>query len=137
MAEPLIDRFRHAYSLFAEGDLDAVLDLIDPDVVLRDRPESPDASTYHGHEGVRESFQKSVEMFETIDFIAEDFVENGDHMVVTVLMRAKGKGSGVPVEERIAHFWTVKDDKAVALQVYSDPSEALVAAGVGASGTSP
>lgn len=130
MTEPLIDRFRRAYSYFAQGDLDAVLGLIDPEVVLRDRPESPDASTYHGHDGVRESFQKSIEMFETLDFIPERFVENGDHMVVTVLMRGKGRGSGVPVEERIAHFWTVKDDLAVELQVYSDEAEALAAAGV-------
>jgi len=37
----------------------------------------------------------------------------------------RGRGSGVPVEETIAHLWTVRDGKAVALQVYTDPDDAL------------
>lgn len=130
MPEPLVEQFRRAYADFARGDLDAVLELIDPNVELRDRPESPDASIYHGHAGVRESFAKSIEMFETLDFIPERFVEQGDYMVVTILMRGRGKGSGVPVEDQIAHMWTVRDGKAVVLQVYSDEADALEAAGV-------
>jgi ketosteroid isomerase-like protein len=130
MPEPLIEQFRRAYADFSRGDLDAVLKLIDPGVELRDRPESPDASVYHGHDGVRESLARSVEMFETLDFIPERFVEQGDHMVVTIMMRGRGRGSGVPVEDEIAHLWTVRDGRAVALQVYSDEAEALRAAGV-------
>ena len=130
MAESLVEQFRRAYDDFARGDLDAVLDLIDPDVELRDRPESPDASVYHGHQGVRESFEKSLEMFEVLDFIPLRFVEHGDYVVVTILMRGRGRGSGAPVEDEIAHLWTVQDGKGVALQVYSDEADALRAAGV-------
>jgi ketosteroid isomerase-like protein len=40
-------------------------------------------------------------------------------------MSGRGRGSGVPVEEEIAHLWTVDDGIAVAMQVYSDPQDAL------------
>jgi ketosteroid isomerase-like protein len=128
--EPLAEQFRRAYTDFARGNLEAVLELIDPEVELRDRPESPDASTYHGHEGVLESLQKSAETFEELDFIPERFVEQGDHMVVTILMRGRGRGSGVPVEEQIAHLWTIREGKAAVLQVYSNEADALEAAGI-------
>ena len=44
-------------------------------------------------------------------------------MVLT--MRGTGRGSGITVAERIAHQWRVRDGKVVALQVYSDPDEAV------------
>jgi ketosteroid isomerase-like protein len=46
-------------------------------------------------------------------------------VIVVLRMRGTGRGSGVTVEERIAHQWRVRDGKAVALQVYSDPEDAL------------
>ena len=56
----------------------------------------------------------------------EDLIGVGDHHVVVVLrMSGRGRGSGVPVEETIAHLWTLRDGKAVELQVYSDPEDAL------------
>ena len=47
------------------------------------------------------------------------------HVVVVLKMTGRGRGSGVPVEETIAHLWTVRDGKAIAMQVYSDPEHAL------------
>ena len=57
-------------------------------------------------------------------------------IVVVLMMRGTGRGSGITVEERIAHQWKVRDGKAVALQVYSDPDDAVrdARAGVGARG---
>ena len=46
-------------------------------------------------------------------------------MVVVLTMRGTGRGSGVKVEERIAHQWKIRDGKAVELQVYSDPDDAV------------
>ena len=46
-------------------------------------------------------------------------------MVVVLKMSGRGRGSGVPVEEEIAHLWTIDNGKAVAMQVYSDPQDAL------------
>ena len=49
----------------------------------------------------------------------------GEYVVVVLTMRGTGRGSGITVEERIAHQWRVRDGRVVALQVYSDPDEAI------------
>jgi ketosteroid isomerase-like protein len=50
-------------------------------------------------------------------------------VAVVVLLRGHGRGSGVPVEERIAHLWTFEEDEATLLQVFTDPGDALSAVG--------
>lgn len=122
---------RLAYQALSRGDVEAALELIDPDVEVRDRPEAPDPQTYHGHKGVRTAVQSTFDTFDLVEFEPEQFVEAGDRVVVVIRMRGKGKESGVPVEDRIAHLWTLRDGRAWQLQVYSDPERAIADARAG------
>jgi ketosteroid isomerase-like protein len=75
---------------------------------------------------VRESLASSDESFEQFAVEPVDLIPVGDaHVVVVLKMSGRGRGSGVPVEEEIAHLWTIDNGKAVAMQVYSDPQDAL------------
>jgi ketosteroid isomerase-like protein len=124
------ERILAGYTALSEGRIEPVLELLDPDVEIRDRPESPDASVYHGYEGARTAFQASVEYFEDFEMVPEEFFEGDSDVVVVLRMRGLGRESGVPVDERIAHHWSLRDDRPVRLQVYSDPEDALAAAGI-------
>jgi ketosteroid isomerase-like protein len=123
-----VDAIRQAYKSVGDGNVEALLDIIDPNVVLRDRPESPDPRTYRGHEGIRQALQSSEESFAGFELQPQEFIAAGDHVIVVLTMRGTGRGSGVTVEDRIAHQWLVRDGRAVACQVYSDPDEAIRAA---------
>ena len=120
-----VEAITHAYAEAGKGNLDTMLDIVHPEVVLRDRPESPDPRTYHGHAGVRQALESSDESFESFSLYPEEFIAEGDYVIVVLTMRGTGRGSGVPVEERIAHQWLIRDGQVVALQVYSDPVDAL------------
>jgi ketosteroid isomerase-like protein len=120
-----VDALKRGYDSVGQGDLDAMFDFVDPDVVVRDRPESPDPRTYHGYEGAREALAASDETFAGFELEPEEFIGEGDYVIVVLRMRGTGRGSGVKVEERIAHQWKVRDGKAVELQVYSDPDDAV------------
>jgi ketosteroid isomerase-like protein len=120
-----VDAIRRAYEAVGSGDFDIVLDIVDPDIVLRDRPESPDPRTYHGYDGVRQALESSDESFDGFELHPEEFIAAGDYVIVVLTMRGTGRGSGVTVEDRIAHQWQVKEGRVVALQVYSDPDEAV------------
>jgi uncharacterized protein len=121
-----VERMRKAYESVREGDLQPAFDLVVDDVIVHDRPEAPDAATYRGRDGMVVALQASDQSFEDFSLVPEDLIGIGDHHVVVVLrMSGRGRGSGVPVEERIAHLWTLRDGRAVELQVYSDPEDAL------------
>jgi ketosteroid isomerase-like protein len=130
MAETNIDRVRAGYEALDRGDVDAVREFIHPEARMRDRPEIPDATTYIGWDGVLLSLRASRETFEDFHFVPERFFENEDKIVAVIKMVGKGRASGIPVQERIAHLWTIRDDLAVALQAYTDPADALGAAGL-------
>jgi ketosteroid isomerase-like protein len=130
VAQEDIDRMRAGYEAMGRGDFNAVLDLMDPEIEIRDRPEIPDPQTYRGREGVLTALSRNLDSFDDLEMVPESFVEGGDQMVVCILLRGRGRISGVPVEDRLAHLWTIRDGRAVALQVYSDPAEALRAAGL-------
>jgi ketosteroid isomerase-like protein len=121
-----IDVIKAAYEAVGDrGKVDELLQIIDPEVVVRDRPESPDPRTYYGHAGVRQAVESSDETFEHFELHPEEIIPAGDYVIVVLRMRGTGRGSGITVEERIAHQWKVRDGKVVALQVYSDPEEAV------------
>lgn len=130
MAQEDVDRLRAGYEAMGRGDFGAVLDLMDPEIEIRDRPEVPDPQTYRGREGVLAALSQNFETFDDLEMLPERFIDGGDKMVVCILLRGRGRGSGVPVEDRLAHLWSIRDGRAVALQVYSDPAEALKAAGL-------
>jgi ketosteroid isomerase-like protein len=128
MSERNVATLRAAYEAIGREGIDDVQawDLISEDIVIRDRPEAPDPQTYHGREGVREALAASDDSFEEFTLHPVDMIGVGNrHVVVVLQMAGRGRGSGVPVEERIAHLWTVDSGKAVAMQVYSDPQDAL------------
>lgn len=121
-----VELMRRAYEGVGRDDYQPAFDLVVDDVVVRDRPEVPDAGIYHGREGMITALRSSDDSFEDFRLVPEDLIGVGDHHVVVVLrMSGRGRGSGVPVEETIAHLWTLRDGKATELQVYSDPEDAL------------
>ena len=119
---------RAAYTAIGREGIDSAeaWELISEDIVIRDRPEAPDPQTYTGREGVRQALAASDDTFEEFTLQPVDMTAVGDrHVVVVLRMAGRGRGSGVPVEEEIAHLWTVENGKAVAMQVYSDPQDAM------------
>lgn len=128
LTERNVALMRRAYATIGRDGFDhgAALELIAEDVVIRDRPEAPDPQEYHGLTGVQASLESSDESFEEFGLEPTDMIGVGSsHVVVVLKMSGRGRGSGVPVEETIAHLWTLRDGKAVEMQVYSDPDDAL------------
>jgi ketosteroid isomerase-like protein len=51
-------------------------------------------------------------------------------ILVVNFVRARGKGSGIPVEARGASLWTVRDGKIMGAKLFRSKAEALEAVGV-------
>jgi ketosteroid isomerase-like protein len=130
MAETNVDRLRTGYEALSRGDYEAIRKLLDPKILLRDRPEVPDARSYRGFEGMLVTLRDTSDSFENFRLDPQRFFEHGDKIVVILDMTGRGRTSGVPVEERIAHLWTLREGLAVELRAFTDPADALEAAGL-------
>jgi ketosteroid isomerase-like protein len=58
---------------------------------------------------------------------AEEIVDAGASVVVSVLERGRGKGSGVPYERRFAQVWTFHRGKIIRWELFADEAAALEA----------
>jgi ketosteroid isomerase-like protein len=52
-------------------------------------------------------------------------VERGDQLVAVVRQTGAGRSSGVQVETRLAHVWTVANGKAVRWEAVTEPETIL------------
>lgn len=118
---------RTAYEALSRRDLDAMVDVVAPDAVLVD-PDLPGGGEFHGPSGFRRFLQQWLEAFDELDVEVEDFVAAGDRVVACVHQRGLST-SGVPVEMRDGHVWTVADGRVTRVELYLTHEAALAAAG--------
>jgi uncharacterized protein len=136
MAQENVERLREAYELlntrFAAlktGDLDALLDFFDPEVVI-EMVDVPDPATYKGHSGVRRWFNDFFGVWATIHVEAEGFIKSGQWTVVQLRTSLRGEASGVAVELPTTAVHQFRDGRIVRDRVYLDRAEALKAVGL-------
>ena len=123
-----VDRVRQAYESFAAGDIQAILDFLDPDVEWRMADDEPDSRTLRGHQQVLQLWAETVDTFESFRFEVEDVLAVGDRVVAVTRLYARGKGSGVEVEEAESHLFTIRDGKAVRVEEHRTREQAIEAA---------
>jgi ketosteroid isomerase-like protein len=110
------------------GELDAALSLMDPQIVLEvhtERADLPESPVYHGHDGFLENWRDVTDPFDEVQLVPEEFSGTPERMVVAARMAGRGKASGAPFEIHIFHAWTMRDGKAVRLDIYPSMKEAI------------
>ena len=120
-----VELVQAVYDRFRGGDTEGALALYSPDVEVHDRPEIPDPKVHHGHEGVLAALYESRSEFAALDILPEEFIDTGDRVIVVCLFVGRGRESGVPVEQRLCHAWTVRDGLVTRMEVHSDRDAAL------------
>jgi hypothetical protein len=105
--------------------------LVVPDVELDFSALYLDGPVARGLDVWRRRFANSVPWGGSVTFEPERFFDVDDERVL-IFMRitARGEGSGVPVENRVAHEYTIRNGVLVRWKGYMKRSEALEAAGL-------
>ena len=122
---------RAAYEALERADIDALLDLLHPDVEFRNPDYAMEPGIRHGHDGFRKAMEAGYEVFDDVRYEIEQIADGGDVVVVTGRFTGKGRAAGVPFEAPFAHLFEIHDDKASSVSWFQDPDEALRAAGLG------
>src|SRR5687767_258999 len=112
------------------GDREAALDVCHPEIEFASML-GIGGRTYLGHDGIREYFADIESAWDRWKVEVERAVEGPDGRVAIVMtMHARGQGSGLPLAERTAHIWTLRDGRLARNQLYRDPELALRDVGV-------
>jgi len=123
-----------AFSAVEGAEYDLSLDLLDEDIVWdMSGFELPDvAKVYRGHEGIREFWSAWLNAWESLEFVKLVPEDHGDHVVVEVHQRNRGKSSGVDIDFHYFQTFTFRNRKITASRMASTRAEALEGVGLSA-----
>jgi ketosteroid isomerase-like protein len=122
---------RAVYEEWAKGNFRAGVELYDPEILMVQHRGFPEAGSYLGVDGVRRYMRVFLEAWEEVSLSAEELVEAGDSVVVAVVHRGTGKGSGAePNEFRYFHVWSFRGGRVIRLDAIREKADALEAAGI-------
>ena len=128
--EENIEIVRRIYGEFALRD--EGLALIDPDVVIQQDPGALGTEqTYSGHDGFVQSILDIGAVFDDMQFVTERLTAIDDRVLAIVTMTARGRESGVEVQQVVGHIWTLREGLVVHVEVHASAAEALEAVGLG------
>jgi ketosteroid isomerase-like protein len=128
MSRENMELVRRVFTAFSCGDVTAMLQDLDPDVVLH--VEQAGQGVYRGHEGAIKSLVDWTEDFDDFKVVAEEFLDNGDCVVVRTRQTGSGKSSGAPMEGLFWFVCQMREGKVVRIHVLPTEQEALEAAGL-------
>jgi ketosteroid isomerase-like protein len=105
-----------------------VIGRLHPDVVWK--PSRGDE--YRGHDGVRHALEDWADAFgDDWRLMVEDLVDAGDNRVLaTFHLHLRGKGSGVPINQRIYTILTVRGGRITLIDDFANREDAVRAAGL-------
>jgi ketosteroid isomerase-like protein len=103
--------------------------LCDPDIEW-DGTNLPDGELARGHQAVVDHAARWVEMWDDWKIEPERFIDAGGDQVLIVFREVGRSTSGLQMDELHAELYTVRGGKVVYRKGFSDPAEALDAAGL-------
>jgi ketosteroid isomerase-like protein len=113
-----------------EGDPDLALEMLDPDVVLDFSGNVFNPRVLKGHDGFRQLLAEVAEVWDEVIFEVEEFIPTADGVLTLVVARARGRTSGVAIEDRVAQLFTLREGKIARITTFRSEHEALEAAGL-------
>jgi ketosteroid isomerase-like protein len=121
-----VEVVRRLFTALEETELQELLGLFDPDVEWL-----ATEGSFHGIEGVVNSYIEWMEPWEEHSVEPEEFVESGDDRVLaTIHLTGRGGQSGMEIDQRFFQLYTVRDGKITRMVEYVDRARALQAAGL-------
>jgi ketosteroid isomerase-like protein len=129
MSQENVEVVRRMWEAFLGDDPGSGLSFCDPEIEW-DGTNLPDGKIARGHEAIVEHAMRWAEMWDDWRMEPERFIDAGGDQVILVFRELGRSESGLQLDERHAELYTVRGGKIVYRKGFSDPDEALEAAGL-------
>jgi ketosteroid isomerase-like protein len=90
--------------------------------------QSVEGRVFRGHDGFREFLSDWTTTWESWNLEAEEIRDLGDQVLVLTRVRAKGRGSGVELDQPLAHLFEFCEGLVCRAETFFDRDEAAAAA---------
>ena len=130
MSQANVDKVREFIDAYNRRDFDAAIESFDPDIdfVL---PAHQSADSGRGADHVLRFFEGLDETFDELQLLPQEFVDGGDRVATRLRHYARGKGSGMVLEDELYHqVTTFRGGTIVRIEYFADWNAALEAAGL-------
>ncbi len=130
-----VENLQIAYRAWAEtrgASVDVWISLMSDSVVMRSLADGGKgmefSATRRGETEARQYFDELRAHWEVLSFTAEEFIREGDRVVVLGSGCWRSKATGKEAQSPIAHFWRFRDGKATEFYEFYDTARAFAAA---------
>jgi ketosteroid isomerase-like protein len=129
MSQQNVEGVRAAFAAWNAGDMDAVRELYDPDVIVRTVEDWPEPGPYVGREAVMRFFEQLRDTWDTDTVeLGSDFIDAGDRVIVRQIWRGTGQGPEANME--LTLVFTMRKGRIVYQEYFWDHAEALETLGL-------
>jgi ketosteroid isomerase-like protein len=128
MSEENLELIRAGFAAHNRGDLDALMQVYDPDVVF----ETLLLGTHHGNEAIRLIYEENQKTLSGYDVEPVELIETRDQVVAVAQVTGVGPASQIAMDDsdRFAFLFTIKNGRIVREQAFRNRDEAVEAAGL-------
>lgn len=125
------DTLREGYEAYGRGDLDAAMESWSDDIRWEnpEAPQLPNPGVTEGKDNVRSLLMETPTYWESFSVTPDEFLEDGETVVVLGHTDAKGKETGKVVKVPFVHVWRFSDGKVTDALLLTDTALAADALG--------
>jgi uncharacterized protein len=122
-----VEQIKGSYDALNRRDIDATMAVLDRDAKWVEHSEMPEAGSYEGRETIRNFLELFLDSWDEFEQHIEEVHAEDDCVLLFIRLTASGRGSGIDVESRYAHLWTMREGSGVRVDAYYDRDSALAA----------
>lgn len=120
-----VDLLRGIYDAMLREDIEPWLAKIPEDFEWRWPPGMIEgAAVFRGRAGVRQGTEMWAEAWQQLAMEPQEIVERGDEVFVILRYRARGRMSGVELDQPIAHRWHFRGDEPDEMRIETPADQA-------------
>jgi ketosteroid isomerase-like protein len=123
MSQENIERVKAGFAAHSRGDIDALIEFYDPDVVF----ETLLLGTHHGNEAIRLIYAENQKTLSGYDVVPVELIDAGAKVLAVAQTVGAGTVSQITVDDQFAFVFTFKGNRCVREQAFRNKEEALEA----------
>jgi ketosteroid isomerase-like protein len=112
------------YAAQSHGSVEVLVEACHPDFEWIWPKGMADTDVFRGPKGLLKGMEAWLEPWEECRLEPEEMLGRGAEMLVIVRYRARGRGSGMELDQRVAHLWDFRGDRASRLRMFGDAEKA-------------